>query len=80
MADKQTETIDLGAAENMTIQHYEPDDSILLWVPSVPKHKSKNLTCKWHCAYKVTEVNNPYKVTEVNNPYKVTEVNKGKNK
>ena len=35
----------------------------MLWVPSVPKHKSKKITCKWHGPYKVTEVNKGKQVT-----------------
>jgi hypothetical protein len=63
MADKETETTDLVAAENMTIRNYKAGDSIMLWVPNVPNHKSKKITCKWHGPYKVTEVNKGKQVT-----------------
>ena len=63
MADKQTESTNLVAAENMTIKNYKAGDSIMLWVPSIPKQKSKKLTCKWHGPYKVTEVNKGKQVT-----------------
>ena len=63
MADIQTETTNLVAAENMTIKNYKAGDSIMLWVPSIPKQKSKKLTCKWHGPYKVTEVNKGKQVT-----------------
>ena len=63
MSDKQTESTNLVAAENVRIQNYRAGDSIMLWVPSIPKGKSKKITCKWHGPYSVSEVNKGKQVT-----------------
>ena len=51
MSDKQTESTDLVVAENVRVLNYKTGDSVMLWVPSISKGKSKKIACKWHSPY-----------------------------
>ena len=57
MSDKQTESTNLVAAENVRVLNYKAGDPIMVWVSSIPKVTSRKTACKWHGLYSVTEVN-----------------------